>query len=64
MNREHVKFKTIREDLNEYEIENGQILRMKMTVTDILVQLTEHGEQANASLRLKDVSEIITESPD
>ncbi len=62
MNREHLKFKTIREDLNEYEVENGQILKMKMTVTDIIAQQTESG-QINASLRLKDISEVITDPP-
>jgi hypothetical protein len=44
-NKEHVDFSTIREDFNIYEIENGQVLRVKQTLTDIIVEAKENNKK-------------------
>ncbi len=41
MNKEHIPFTTIREDFCEYRADNGQVLKMKVILTDIAVESTE-----------------------
>jgi hypothetical protein len=57
---EHTKFTTLREDFNEYHVENGQILKMKIILVDITVQTGENG-QKRSNLALKYFSHIITD---
>ena len=45
MSKEQVDFSTIREDLNQYQIENGQILKMKVILTEISTQTGEDGKK-------------------
>lgn len=54
--REHIEYKVISEDFNEYKIENGQILRFKRILID-LVSETENGKP-QTKLGLKDFSNI------
>jgi hypothetical protein len=58
MDKEHIKYTTIREDFSEYEIENGQILKFKLTLSDII---NEKKDGKDVSMMgLKDVSAVIT----
>lgn len=60
MTREHIKFSTIREDFNEYEIENGQILKVKIMLVDVLVE-TREDRKKDSTLGFRDFSNVITE---
>jgi hypothetical protein len=39
MTEEHIKFSTIREDFNEYQIENRLLLKVKPVLTDIIPEI-------------------------
>src|SRR5215218_2552469 len=60
MNKEHVEFTTVKEDYNEYEVENGQILKFKISLADITVEVKEDGNKGS-QLGLKEVSHVITD---
>lgn len=57
MNKIHIDFTTIREDFNEYEAENGQILRVKLVLVDIV---TDSTDKSKFELNIKDISHVIT----
>jgi hypothetical protein len=59
MGKEHIKYTTIREDFNEYEIENGQILKFKLMLSDVVSE-TKDGKNTSM-MGLKDVSVVITD---
>jgi|SRR5579864_7897017 len=44
MKTERVEFDTIREDFNVYKVENGQILKVKNGVSDIINQTDDSGK--------------------
>lgn len=58
--QEHVEFTTIKEDFNEYEVQNGQVLKFKVSLADILVKAKDDGSKESV-LGLKDVSHVITD---
>jgi hypothetical protein len=57
MDTKHIDFKTVREDFNEYELENKQLLRVKQTIVDIIRDAVD---TKNANLKMKDISHVIT----
>lgn len=59
MDNEHVEFNSIREGFSEYEVENGQILKVMLVITDIV--LTEKDGQKIPVLGIKDLSTVITD---
>ena len=61
MREEIVEFITIREDFSEYEAENGQILKVKQVVTDIINSADDDKKKARIGSRL--VSHIVTPTP-
>jgi hypothetical protein len=58
MDVEHINFNTIREDFNEYKVENGQILRVKSIMVDLATE-TENGK-SKTRVGLKDFSHVLT----
>ena len=48
---EHIKFTTIREGLSEFEVENGQLLKVMVVATDIFIE--EKEGQKTTSFRVK-----------
>jgi hypothetical protein len=60
MNKEHIEFSTIREDFNQYQVENGQLLKVKVMLTDIAVE-TADDEKKTSLIGIKDLSAIITD---
>jgi hypothetical protein len=56
---EHIKFTTIREGLSEFEVENGQLLKVMVVATDIFVE--EKDGQKVPVLGLKELSAVITD---
>ncbi len=62
MKPKHARFTTIREDFNEYECENGQILKAKQILADILHTEDEAGKPMS-NFGFKDVSTVITPTP-
>lgn len=49
---ELVEFNTIREDFSEYQVENGQILKIKSIVTAIVNTEVDNKKQAKMSLQI------------
>ena len=49
MEEEHIDYDTIREDYNIYECENGQILKAKQIVADIMEKYEKSGKVGNLS---------------
>ena len=58
MIKEHIDFKTIREEFSEYEIENGQILKLKHILVDIVNEPIEG--KLRGKLGTKDISYVYT----
>lgn len=59
LKKEFVEFNTIREDYNIYKIENGQILKMKKIIADIVKDIMDD-DKTHAGIGLKDVSHVST----
>lgn len=55
----HVNFITIREDFSEFEAENGQILKIKKVITDLIEQPVENS-LFQAKVQMQDVIHVIT----
>lgn len=53
---EHIEYKVISEDFNEYKIENGQVLKFKRMLVDLISE-TENGKP-HTRLGLKDFSHL------
>ena len=60
MIKQHVPFTNIKEHFSEYEAENGQTLKFKLVLTDIVVETREDGEKGSF-LEFKDVGVVITD---
>ncbi|MGB8033556.1 MAG: hypothetical protein WCF03_07020 [Nitrososphaeraceae archaeon] len=60
MDKEHIPFIPLREDFNEYRVENGQLLKVKTILTDVSVQ-TIGEDKKTSSIGIKDFSVIITD---
>jgi hypothetical protein len=60
MNKEHIPFIPLKEDFNEYRVENGQLLKVKTVLTDVAVETLEPGKKTSR-LGVKDFSIIITD---
>ena len=57
--KDHIQFITIREDFNEYEVENGQTLRFKPPIVDLSIE-SKVGSNKGSQLGIKDISHVIT----
>jgi hypothetical protein len=57
--KDHIQFITIREDFNEYEVENGQTLRFKPSIVDLSIE-SKVGSNKGSQLGIKDISHVIT----
>ena len=55
----HVNFITIREDFSEFEAENGQILKIKKAITDLIEQPVENS-LFQTKVQMQDVIHVIT----
>ena len=60
MNKQHIPFIPLKEDFNEYRVENGQLLKVKTVLTDVVVETLEPGKKTSR-LGVKDFSIIITD---
>ena len=58
----HLDYDTIREDYNVYEIENGQILKSKVSVVDF-IEKDEAKGGTSGQLGFMNISEIYTTKP-
>jgi hypothetical protein len=57
MTENHIKFSTIREDFNEYKIENSLILRVKPILMDIIQQTKDN--ETGFNVVFEKVSKVI-----
>jgi hypothetical protein len=53
---EHIEYKVISEDFNEYKVENGQVLKFKRILTDLVSE--KGNDKPQTRLGLKDVSHV------
>ena len=61
MREEIIEFTTIREDFSEYEAENGQILRAKEAVIEIINRIDDGKKKAR--LKFSIISNVVTPNP-
>lgn len=59
-----VRFKNIKEEWNEYQLEDGSILRTKSVVSEILRIPEEYDREGNPVYMVKSANMIVTRSPD
>jgi hypothetical protein len=57
MTREHISFNIVREEYSEYEIETGQRVRIKYTLTDVVREIKDSDQ--SLLLRSKDISVVV-----
>lgn len=62
MAEERVEFTTIREDFSEYEVENGEILRVKFVLTEI-INRTNGDKETGGGIRFSTISKISALAP-
>jgi len=61
MTKSLVKYIAIREDFSEYACDNGQILRVKTSITNIIQD--KNGEKSKVSVDFKDISNTFATKP-
>ncbi len=62
MIEERVDFTTVREDFSEYEVENGEVLRVKAVVTEI-INKTDGDKETGGDIRFSTISKISASDP-
>jgi len=62
MKKINVDYTTLREDFSEYECENGQILRAKATIANMIQEIDDEGKKKN-TLGFKEISNVVTPNP-
>ena len=58
--KEHIEFSTIREELNLYQVETGQILKFKIILTDVFKE-SNNNDNKPSSLGVQDFSVVISD---
>ena len=58
----NVGYTTIREDFSEYECENGQILRAKATIANMIEKTDDEGKK-KSTLGFQEISSVVTPNP-
>lgn len=59
-----VKFKSIREEWNEYDLEDGSTVRMKTVVSDVVCIPNEYDNENNPVYIIKSSNIVVVDSPD
>ena len=59
-----IRFKGVREEWNEYDLEDGSIIRMKLVVTEILRVQGEYDPENNPAYVIKSGIIAVVKSPD
>ena len=59
-----INFKSIREEWNEYDLEDGSTLRMKTIVSDVVRVPDEYDNENNPVYVVKSTNMLIAKSPD
>lgn len=62
MTKKSIDYTTIREDFSIYECENGQILRLKTTISSIITD-EEDGKEPKTGIDFKEISNLFTPNP-
>ncbi|MBI2858663.1 MAG: hypothetical protein HYX90_06265 [Chloroflexi bacterium] len=59
-----VRFKGIREDWNEYDLEDGTTLRMKAVVAEIIRVVDQYDQENNPVYMVKSTNMLVVKAPD
>jgi len=59
-----IGFKSVREDWNEYNLNDGSILRIKLVLADVLRIVGEYDSEDTPVYKLKTANMMIVKSPD
>ncbi len=59
-----VRFKNIREEWNEYDLEDGSTIRMKTIVSDVVRVPDEYDAENNPIYVVKSTNMVVVSSPD
>lgn len=59
-----VRYKSIREEWNEYDLEDGSTLRMKTIVSDVVCIPNEYDKENNPVYVVKSTNMVVVNSPD
>ena len=61
MNKSQIPFVTIREDFSTFECENGQTLRVKLPVVEIIK--IQDDDKENSAISFKEISHVFSSTP-
>jgi hypothetical protein len=59
-----IRYKSIREDWNEYDLEDGSTIRMKAIVSDVLSVPDEYDNEGNPVYVVKSTNMVVVSAPD
>lgn len=59
-----VRFKSVREDWNEYDLEDGSTIRVKLVVSDVIRLNDKYDQEDNPIYVVKSGNMVIVKSPD
>lgn len=59
-----IKFKPVREDWNEYDLDDGSTIRMKTVVAEVFRIEGHYDNDGNPAYYVKSANMIVTKSPD
>ena len=61
MNKAQIPFVTIREDFSTFECENGQTLRVKLPIVEIIK--IQDGDKENSAISFNEISHVFSSTP-
>ena len=59
-----IRFKSVREEWNEYNLEDGTTLKMKSVASDILRVIDHYDQEGNPVYIVKSTNLVVVDSPD
>ena len=59
-----IRFKSVREDWNEYDLEDGSTVRMKTVVTDVIRLEDIYDREGNPVYTIKSGNMVVIKAPD
>ena len=59
-----VKFRNVREEWNEYDLEDGSAIRMKTIVSDVVRVPDEYDQENNPVYVVRSTNMVVVNSPD
>lgn len=59
-----VRFKVVREDWNEYQLEDGTEIRMRLVISEVVMVVAQYDAEGNPVYAVKSQNLLVVKAPD